>query len=93
MVLPWGSSMAQGQQLPQKSTAATCHKTRGCATPTCVEVLHLRRTRPPGSSHRREEALPGRWGGVGQEGNSANCELDHAHATIADERVQQICTE
>lgn len=29
---------------------------------SCVEVLHLRRTRPPGSNHRREEALPGRWG-------------------------------
>lgn len=62
IVLPWSSPMAQGQEIPQKSIAMTCHKTHGCATPTCVEVLHLRRRRPPGSNHRREEALPGRWG-------------------------------
>lgn len=93
IVLPWSSPVAQGQELLQKSTAMTCHKTQGCATPTCVEVLHLGRTRPPGSNHRREEDLPGRWGDEGQKGNSASCSLDYEHATIADERVQQIWTE
>lgn len=62
--------ITQGQELPQESTAVACDQPRGGVIPTWVKVSHRGRSEAPDSNHKREEALPGRRGDVGQEGEA-----------------------